>query len=364
MTANPNIIAFPKLGWTFNIDPNALVIGTFAIKWYAILIALGAILACLYCFPRIRKNGLDEDKAFDCTFWGIIGGIIGARAYYVLMTLGEINWTFMKIINIREGGLAIYGGIIGAILFAYIAGRIRKIRFIPLLDIAASGFFIGQCIGRWGNFVNQEAYGSNTELPWGMISGPIRTYIFDNTFEIVERTGVYVNSNIPVHPTFLYESLWCLAGFLILHFFYNRRKFDGECILFYVLWYGTGRAMIEGLRLDSLMVGPVRISQVLAIVSAAAALILIIVFRVKAIKNGVHLYKDSDVAATENAAVAARDIEAKERKAAKKAAKVSVLSGEQRIIDDDESEGENTSENTSENASEDDSANDKNNGEE
>jgi phosphatidylglycerol:prolipoprotein diacylglycerol transferase len=342
-----NTVQFPKLGWQFEINPNAFIIGDFAIKWYAILIAVGAILACLYCFPRIRKNGLDDDKAFDCTFWGIIGGIIGARAYYILMTLDE-GWTFQRIINIRTGGLAIYGGIIGAILFAYIAGRIRKIRFVPLLDIAASGFFIGQCIGRWGNFVNEEAFGSNTDLPWGMTSEGIYYYIYNHTFEIFDRTGVYVSFSQPVHPTFLYESLWCLAGFLILHFFYKRRKFDGECILFYVLWYGAGRAMIEGLRLDSLMVGPVRISQVLAIVSAAAALILIIVLRIKAMKNGVSLYKDSEEAAAQTALITEREAKYLEKKNAKKAAKEAELTADQMIIEDDDETENNDDDNSEE----------------
>jgi phosphatidylglycerol:prolipoprotein diacylglycerol transferase len=336
-------ILFPKIGWVFDIDPTAFVIGSFEIKWYAILIAVGAILACLYCFPRIRKNGLDEDKAFDCTFWGIIGGIIGARAYYVLMTMGEINWTFTRIISIRQGGLAIYGGIIGALLFAFIAAKIRKIRFIPLLDVAASGFFIGQAIGRWGNFINHEAFGINTNLPWGMTSVPIIQYLNEQSLEIIERTKTFVDYRIPVHPTFLYESLWCIAGFLILHFFYKKRKFDGECILFYVFWYGTGRAMIEGLRIDSLMIGSFRVSQVLAIITAAAALVMMIILNVKAKKNGVHLYKDSEAAAAEAAMITARETEAEEKKAAKqaakeakKAAKMPALSQEEKIVDEDE----------------------------
>jgi phosphatidylglycerol:prolipoprotein diacylglycerol transferase len=329
-----NIIYFPDLGLQFDVNPDAFVIGTFAIKWYAICIAVGAILACLYCFPRIRKNGLDDDKAFDCTFWGIIGGIIGARAYYILMTLDE-GWTFQRIINIREGGLAIYGGIIGAILFAFIAGKIRKIRFIPLLDIAASGFFIGQCLGRWGNFFNHEAFGTNTELPWGMTSWRIVNYINANAVDLWRDQHIYLNYAIPVHPTFLYESLWCLAGFLLLHFFYKRRKFDGECILFYVLWYGAGRAMIESLRTDSLMVGTFRISQMLAIVSASVALILIIIFRIRAMKKGVSLYKDSEEAALETAHMKEREEKAIEKKAAKKAAKEASLEADQKIIDDD-----------------------------
>ncbi|MDR0991444.1 MAG: prolipoprotein diacylglyceryl transferase [Ruminococcus sp.] len=336
---NADIIIFPALGWQFEINPDALIIGTFAVKWYAICIALGAILACLYCFPRIRKNGLDDDKAFDCTFWGFIGGIIGARLYYVIMTIGVIDWTFVKIINIREGGLAIYGGIIGAVAAAYIAGKIRKIRFIPLLDIAASGFFIGQCLGRWGNFFNHEAFGSNTSLPWGMTSGRIQSYIAQNAAMLVDKTGIYVNSTLPVHPTFLYESLWCLAGFLLLHFLYNRRKFDGECILFYAAWYGTGRAFFESLRTDSLMIGFFRVSQVLALVTAVAAFALIIIFHIRAVKNGVHLYKDSEEAKIETARAAERAEEISKRKAAK-IAKEEILTDEQKIVDSDNDENE------------------------
>jgi phosphatidylglycerol:prolipoprotein diacylglycerol transferase len=339
-----NTVNFPALGWAFEINPDALTIGTFVIKWYAICIAVGALLACLYCFPRLRKNGIDEDKAFDCTFWGFIGGIIGARLYYVIMTIGEIDWTFMRIINIRQGGLAIYGGIIGAVTAAFIAGKIRKIRFIPLLDVAASGFFIGQCIGRWGNFFNHEAFGTNTDLPWGMMSRRISVFLQPRTLQIGEKLGIYVNPTLPVHPTFLYESILCLVGFLILHFFYKYRKFDGECILFYILWYGTGRAFIESLRIDSLMIGPVRVSQALGIISAVAALVLIIIFRTKAIKNGVHLYKDSEAAAAEMAAAEARNAAIDEKKAAKKAAKAAkeqTLTHDQFIIaDDDETEDE------------------------
>jgi phosphatidylglycerol:prolipoprotein diacylglycerol transferase len=349
---NPDIIYFPALGYEFNVNPDALVIGNFAIKWYAIFIAIGAILACLYCFPRIRKNGLDDDKAFDCVFWGFIGAIIGARLYYVVMTIEVIEWNFTKIINIREGGLAIYGGIIGAVTAAFIVSKIRKIRFIPLLDIAASGFFIGQCLGRWGNYFNHEAFGSNTALPWGMTSGRIQTYIAQNAATLVDKTGIYVNSLLPVHPTFLYESLWCLAGFLLLHFLYNRRKFDGECILFYAAWYGTGRAFIESLRTDSLMLGFVRVSQILAIVTAVVSLALIIILHIRAVKNGVHLYKDSEEAKIETARVAARLEEGSKRKSAKNVSK-EVLSDDQKIVDSDDDENiENTENDENEKISE------------
>ncbi|MDR0947728.1 MAG: prolipoprotein diacylglyceryl transferase [Ruminococcus sp.] len=347
-----NIVEFPKLGWSFDINPEAFKIFGLSFRWYAIIIAVGLWLAVTYCFPKIRKNGIDDDKAFDCILAGVIGAIIGARVYYVIMTLDEYEWTIGRFFSYRQGGLAIYGGIIGAVLFAYIMARIRKIKFIPLLDIAASGFFLGQCIGRWGNFFNQEAFGSNTDLPWGMSSQRIYNYLMYNQSSIFAETGVWVQPEMPVHPTFLYESLWCLIGFLILHFFSKRRKFDGECILFYCLWYGTGRAFIEGLRTDSLMMGGMRASQVLAIITAAAALVLIIVLRQRAIKNNIPLYKDTEIGKATTAECIRRDEEEKEltakRKAEKKALKekAQTLKAEEKIVMDDEpSENEEIEEN-------------------
>jgi phosphatidylglycerol:prolipoprotein diacylglycerol transferase len=336
-----NEIAFPTLGWEFSINPDAFVIFGFAIKWYAICIALGVILAYIYAVPRLRKNGLDDDKAFNCIFAGFIGAIIGARLYYVLMTIGTHEWNFFSIINIRDGGLAIYGGIIGAILFAFVASRIWKVRFIPLLDVAAPSFLIGQAVGRWGNFFNQEAFGSNTTLPWGMTGGRIQNYLSQNAMDIFIKTDVIVDPQIPVHPCFLYESLWCLAGFLLIHFFFSKlRTFDGELILIYAAWYGFGRAAIESFRTDSLMIGPVRISQLLGIVTAVIAVALIVFLSLRAKKKNIPLYKDTAEAAAIIAAVDAREKEYAEKKAAKRAEKSRErereLNADEKLIDDDE----------------------------
>jgi phosphatidylglycerol:prolipoprotein diacylglycerol transferase len=317
-----NEIAFPALGWEFNVSPDAFIIGGFAIKWYAICIAIGVILAYIYAIPRLRKNGLDDDKAFNCVFLGFIGAIIGARAYYVLMTLNVYKWTFGSIINIRDGGLAIYGGIIGAVLFAFIGSRIWKVKFVPLLDVAAPSFFIGQAIGRWGNFFNQEAFGTNTDLPWGMTGGRIQNYLAYNAEAIFNTTGIAVDPSLPVHPCFLYESLWCLAGFLLIHFFFSKsRSFDGELILVYAAWYGFGRAAIESFRTDSLMLGSFRVSQLLGVITGVAAIALIIVFTIRAKKNNTPLYKDTEEALAIIAEVNAREKEAADKKAAKRAAK-------------------------------------------
>jgi phosphatidylglycerol:prolipoprotein diacylglycerol transferase len=347
---NLNEIAFPALGWEFDVSPDAFIIGGFAIKWYAICIAVGVILAYIYAIPRLKKNGIDDDKAFNCIFLGFIGAIIGARAYYVLMTLNVYNWTFLSIINIRDGGLAIYGGIIGAILFAFVASRIWKVRFIPLLDVAAPSFLIGQAIGRWGNFFNQEAFGSNTDLPWGMAGGRITNYLAQNAINIYAETGVVVDPRLPVHPCFLYESLWCLAGFLLIHFFYSKiRTFDGELILVYAAWYGFGRAAIESFRTDSLMIGTVRISQLLGIITAVIAVGLIVFLSIRAKKKNIPLYKDTEEAAVVIAAVAAREKEYAEKKAEKAAEKAAAraeksrekareLTADEKLIDDDEPE--------------------------
>ena len=141
-----------------------------------------------------------------------------------------------------------------------------KVRFVPAVDLAAGGFFIGQAIGRWGNFVNIEAFGGNTSLPWGMSSSVITSYLTEHEAEL-EALGMNIDPNMPVHPTFLYESIWCLLGFLFLAWYTKRRKFDGELILIYMMWYGAGRAVIEGLRTDSLMIPntSLRASQMLAL---------------------------------------------------------------------------------------------------
>lgn len=275
-------VTFPALGLEFNFDPVAFSVGSISIRWYALIIAVGFVLAAVYCFRRAKLFGIDLDRLTDMVLAGLIGGIVGARLYYVLFKLDYYTANPVKIFEVWEGGLAIYGGIIGALLAAFLVARWRKIKFGPVLDLAALGFLIGQGIGRWANFINVEAFGSNTNLPWGMSGSTISSYLTQHTAEL-SSYGVTVDPSMPVHPTFLYESLWCLLGFLLLHLYFKRRKFDGEIFLFYSAWYGLGRFVIEGLRTDSLMLGKIRISQLLAgvIVVAAAVVWLMLRSRIK-----------------------------------------------------------------------------------
>ncbi len=274
-------IQFPKLGWTFHIDPTAFTIGSFNIQWYGIIIVLGLILALVYVLPRMKRFGLDADRAIDAIIGGVIGGIIGARAYYVLLRWDEYKGDIKAIFNTRNGGLAIYGGLIGAILVGLIICRIRKVKILPMLDAVSVGFLIGQGIGRWGNFVNQECFGSNTSSFLGITGGRIQQTIIDQTAIGGEMN---INGNAAmvwdkaVHPCFLYESVWCLLGFLVLSTWSKRRKYDGQIFLMYMAWYGAGRFVIEGLRTDSLMAGSLKFSQMLSALLVVVSVILQLVF--------------------------------------------------------------------------------------
>ncbi len=277
------LVQFPKLGLQFNVTREAFMIGDFAIYWYAILIAVGAILAIIYGLSHAKKYGVDPDKLIDIAIFALVFGIIGARLYYVVFNL-ESYTSFADVINIRDGGLAIYGGLIFGIIAGFIVCKINKTKFLPALDIAAGGFFIGQAIGRWGNFVNQEAFGVNTNSIFGMYSESTESYLSSVGWELFKQ-GVEVDPTKPVHPCFLYESIWCAIGFAIILLYRKHRKFDGEVFLFYAAWYGTGRAFIEGLRTDSLMVGGFRVSQVLSIVAAVLAVAIIVALRIKIAKE-------------------------------------------------------------------------------
>lgn len=261
-----HLVQFPNLGISVEINPVALQFGDFKIYWYGILIGIGFLLAILYGFSSCKKMNINKDHLFDAIIAGLIGGIIGARLYYVIFYPGDkYLQNPMEIFNIKEGGLGIYGGIIGGLLCGALVAKWRKMRVFAVLDVASLGYLIGQCIGRWGNFVNQEAFGCATDLPWGMYS---------------DRTAEEVVGN--VHPCFLYESLLCLLGFILLHFFTRHlRRYDGQTFLLYIVWYGVTRFFIEGLRTDSLLLPGIdlRVSQVLAAVSALAAIVLLIVFR-------------------------------------------------------------------------------------
>lgn len=257
-------ISFPGLfdGWEFNPDPIALHVGH-GIYWYGIILALGFLAGLLLCMRQAPRYGLTEDNVLDLVLWAVPCCVLGSRIYYVIFYLdlyrnaaGGLDWK--RIISIWDGGLAIYGTIIAGALVAFFYTRRKKIKFGALSDLCVMGLLLGQIIGRWANFINREAFGAVTELPWRM------------------RLWVTAYQYVDVHPTFLYESLWNLIGLLLVLFIVSKgRRFDGENTWFYFLWYGLGRAWIEGLRTDSLylfdwtfMGEPIRVSQALSLVLA------------------------------------------------------------------------------------------------
>lgn len=264
-----NTISFPGLGINnININPTAFTLFGHPIAWYGIIIACGLLLALMYGMSRAKHFNISVDDLTDIVLFSIVFGLIGARLYYVIFyptTYGNNPYFAnpVSILYVWNGGLAIYGGIIAAFVTAFFVAKHKKISVGAVYDIAALGFLIGQGIGRWGNFINQEAYGSTTNLPWRMVLG----------------TGTD-----PVHPCFLYESLWCILGFIILHIYSKHRKFNGEIFLMYISWYSFGRFFIEGLRTDSLMLGNLRISQLVAAVFFVAAISLLIYKRIT-VKN-------------------------------------------------------------------------------
>ncbi|MGN0613821.1 MAG: prolipoprotein diacylglyceryl transferase [Porcipelethomonas sp.] len=280
-------VVFPKLGIDFSIDDTAFTIFGLDIKWYGLLITLGMLLAMIYCFSQMKKYGIDPDRAIDVVIGGVLGALVGARVYYVIMSWEDYAGDWSAIFNIRNGGLAIYGGIIGAILVGALIAKFRKVKLLPLLDIASIGFLLGQGIGRWGNFTNQEAFGCNTDSVFGMSSGKIQQWISVHGDSATLASGQTLDPLQPVHPCFLYESLWCLLGFVLLVIFARKiRKFDGEIFLIYLAWYGFERFFIEGLRTDSLMIGSLRVSQALAALCFVVSVILIIVFSLKVRRMG------------------------------------------------------------------------------
>lgn len=277
--SDPNIISFPKLGWEFNIDPTAFTVFGIEIQWYGLIITIGLVLAMVYCFPRMKRFGLDADRTIDVVIGGVIGGIVGARTYYVLLRWDQYKDDWRSIFNLRGGGLAIYGGLIGAIAVGLIICKIRKVKMLPMLDIGVMGFLIGQGIGRWGNFINQEAFGSNTDSIFGMTGGTIQQAIINenNGIEGTIQQGLELSEKYAVHPCFLYESVWCILGFILLALFHKHRKYDGQMLLMYMTWYGLERFIVEGLRTDSLMIGSIKASQMLSALLVVLSVILQII---------------------------------------------------------------------------------------
>jgi phosphatidylglycerol:prolipoprotein diacylglycerol transferase len=286
-----NTIEFPNAGLFFTI--NNVAFSLFAdVYWYGIIICAAVVLGIMYGVKSATRAGLLPELVFDAAFAGVICGVIGARLYFVIFS--ERSYTLQSALNIRDGGLAIYGGVIGAIVGLLLTARFTKRRFklAPFFDLLGLGFLIGHSIGRWGNFFNQEAFGAPTagELPWGMTGS-----IIAQNPQVAAAQAIIPDGGLAlVHPCFLYESLWCAVGFVFLHFYMRKwRTFDGEVFLLYVFWYGLGRAWIESLRMDSLMAGDLRVSQLLAVISASAALLLFVYCKLtKQQKHGYVMYKD------------------------------------------------------------------------
>ena len=246
-------ISFPAFG--IEVDPGRyLSIGSLQIHYYGLIIALGLLLAVVYACRRSKEFGLKDDDILDGVLWVTPFAIICARLYYCIFSWDQYASDPISVLYIWEGGLAIYGGVLGAAIGVTVFCRAKKIKLPALLDLVCLGFLIGQCLGRWGNFFNREAFGAETGSFLRM--GLLNSITGETTYH---------------HPTFLYESLWNLAGFLVLHFLSKKRQYDGQIALGYVAWYGLGRALIEGLRTDSLYWGSFRVSQLLAAVSCVAA---------------------------------------------------------------------------------------------
>ena len=270
LTALKNMpISFPGLfgDWEFNPDPVAIHIGH-GVYWYGIILALGFLAGLLLCMRQAKRYGLTEDHVLDFVLWAVPCCILGSRIYYVLFYLdlyrddsGALDWS--RAVAIWDGGIAIYGTVIAGALVAFLFTRFKKIPFGAMADLAVMGLLLGQIIGRWANFINREAFGGLTDLPWRM------------------RVWTSASQYVEVHPTFFYESLWNLAGLLLILFVVSKgRRFDGENTWFYFLWYGLGRTWIEGLRTDSLYLfdwtlfgQPIRVSQALSAVMAVVALL-------------------------------------------------------------------------------------------
>lgn len=261
-------VSFPGLGLDFTISPVAFSVGSYPIYWYGIIIASGLLLAVLYAWRSAPRFNVDFNKLVNCILVGIITGIIGARLYFCFFQWDYYSRNPIEILYINNGGLAIYGGIIGALAGGLTVAKIQKMKILPILDIAMMGFLLGQGIGRWGNFTNQEAFGTPTNLPWRMVS---------------EGTDM-----VGVHPCFLYESLWCLLGFVLLHFYGKyKQKYSGQIFFSYLVWYGFERMFVEGLRTDSLYLPfqlfgmDIRVSQVLSFAIFVTGLVMLIINRNK-----------------------------------------------------------------------------------
>ena len=286
-------ITFPNLGIEINPSPVAFTVFGKDIYWYGIIIAAGFLLAVFYMLSRAKDFGVTQDDVLDMILWAAPIGVVCARLYYCIFYWELYADDPISILYIWEGGLAIYGGIIGGAITLLVVAKHKKIPATVLLDVAGMGVIIGQLVGRWGNFMNREAHGAVTDafLKMGLqdVSGVVTYY----------------------HPTFLYESVWNLTGFVVLHFLSKKRKFDGQMFLAYLAWYGAGRMVIEGLRTDSLWLGPVRVSQLLAAVTMLLAL-GILLYHAIFVRHAPAKMQVNRVAAAEAAAATAAEAQPEE----------------------------------------------------
>ena len=263
---NPNnfsTITFPSLGLSWDPARN-ITIGPLTIQFYGLIIAVGLLLAVIYACKRSRQFGMTADDLTDGVLWIVPLAIVCARLYYCIFSWEDYASNPISILYIQQGGLAIYGGVIGAAIGIVIFALAKKIKIGAVLDITSLGFLIGQSIGRWGNFFNREAFGAVTD-----------------SFLRMGLTNKYTGAVTYYHPTFLYESLWNAFGFVLLHFLSKKRKYDGQIALGYLAWYGLGRTFIEGLRMDSLYWGNFRVSQMLAAITCfiAVAILMLMAFK-------------------------------------------------------------------------------------
>ncbi len=293
-------VSFPGLGIEpFHMDRIAFSLFGINVNWYGLIITCGMILAVLYALWHAKHEGVKSDHIIDLALALIFCGVIGARLYYVIMEFDQylvtggtfwqnLGGTLYNCIAIWNGGLAIYGGIIAGFLAALVVARAKRIPFPVIADIAGPAVMVGQIIGRWGNFVNVEAFGAETTLPWRM--GVL--YSFND--------GVSFVSEKFVHPTFIYESLWNLVGLILITYFYKKKKFHGQMFLTYMTWYGFGRMLIEGLRADSLYVGSIRISQLVGFVTFVIGVVLMVYNLRKIKKKALSEKTDEEVSEVEN----------------------------------------------------------------
>ena len=276
------IVTFPGLGLEFELNPIAFSVFGWDVHWYGVIIACGFLLAVAYCYWRAPRFGVDQEKLIDMLFFAVPLCIIGARAYYVIFNPAvcfdaDGSFSLYNMIAIWDGGLAIYGAIIMAILTVAVYCKVRRQNFWNYTDIGCFGVLIGQLVGRWGNFVNVEAFGGVTDLPWRMCSPSIADYLLQHGLVAEAAYQQVLDGTLGVHPTFFYESMWNLLGFILLVLIARKgRKFNGQLFLSYVVWYGVGRAVIEGLRTDSLYFfgTGLRSSQILGLASALVAIVV------------------------------------------------------------------------------------------